>query len=204
MAKSWLVAIILKLVVIGAILSRQDVFTAYGTGSGVNKAHISPYTIVTTALFNDKKGRHFAIRKSNEQVAIAMEATFKNLAVVGEVINDLQDDRKREKLIKAVKEGKFDKVVSKSKKWFDKTKNNKVLSKIVFGGNESNLVVISTIFAVVSMFSVIVHATSGSYLLLFGLAGTYAALILMNLPNLTLTPFGLAIGATLLTLNALN
>lgn len=135
-----------------------------------------------------------------------MESFLKSLASFGEISADLQDSSKRSRLFSQITSQKFDysKYVAKGNKWFTKAKNDKVIANIVFkGNNESNFIVIGSLFCVLSGFVVLFSATNGSYMFIFGVLGTYVGLMMLNLPLLTLTPFALGLGGTLLVLNSL-
>ena len=128
------------------VFTRKDFFTAFGTGTGVSKAHVSPLSVTTrfleTTKFNKKNYRFRTIQKK----------MITNMAYVGEIVNSYVDKesvltkKKRERLEKKKKKNKNKKNKRKGKKnmddtedmywenaekWYEKTRSDRSLRRVV-------------------------------------------------------------------------
>lgn len=130
---------LLVVVFIVIVLSHKDFFTAFGKGTGVSKAHISPLSITTRFLETTK------LNKKNYRFRTVSKKMITNMAYVGEIVNSYVDkesvlskkkrereQRKRKK--KGKKNKNFvqeDEYWEKAVKWFEKTKSDRSLRRVV-------------------------------------------------------------------------
>eukprot|EP00511_Aplanochytrium_stocchinoi_P013264 CAMPEP_0204879228 /NCGR_PEP_ID=MMETSP1349-20130617/563_1 /ASSEMBLY_ACC=CAM_ASM_000710 /TAXON_ID=215587 /ORGANISM="Aplanochytrium stocchinoi, Strain GSBS06" /LENGTH=268 /DNA_ID=CAMNT_0052036727 /DNA_START=27 /DNA_END=837 /DNA_ORIENTATION=- len=78
--------IVTSIVCIVAVLARTDIVTAFGTGTGFNKAHVSPLAI-SSSYFLNPDSNPFS-KKEYPRLNIASKKICYNLAFAGETIAD--------------------------------------------------------------------------------------------------------------------
>jgi len=117
-----------------AVLSRWDFFTAFGVGTGVSKAHISPMSVTVRA------SETLPFVQKNYRLKSASKKILRNLAFAGEFIQEAT--AKESALKKASKKSKKKKKKKtkyelsrwdRADKWLTRTRKDSSLRKIVDG-----------------------------------------------------------------------